>query len=406
MHRAPWTYPELRELLHEEPLPCALVDLGALERNLERLLQDSAAEARGKTLRLATKSVRCVRLLRLALERGGPSVRGLMTFSAAETLFLARQGFDDLLLAYPTLQQDDLETLATLAAGGRRVLVAVDSVQQIEALGREAARRGAVVQAVLDLDLSWRPLPGLHLGVRRSPVRTSAQALELARRIQATDGLELGGLLAYEAQIAGLPDNSPGAPVSNALRRLLKRLSQKDVASRRAEVVRTLRQHGFALPLVNGGGTGSVRSTPAEESITEVTVGSGLYCPHLFDRYTGLRLEPAAFFALQAVRASDRGFVTCHGGGYVASGGAGPDRLPLPCLPEGLELLVLEGAGEVQTPLRARPGAELPEPGAPVLFRHAKAGELCEHFNELLLVRGRAIVERAPTYRGQGRSFL
>ena len=41
-----------------------------------------------------------------------------------------------------------------------------------------------------------------------------------------------------------------------------------------------------------------------------------------------------------------------------------------------------------------------------VWFRHAKAGELCEHVNALPLVRGGAMVEAVPTYGGEGRSFV
>ena len=108
---------------------------------------------------------------------------------------------------------------------------------------------------------------------------------------------------------------------------------------------------------------------------------------------------------LQVVRKPADGFVTCLGGGLVASGAAGADRLPLPCWPEGLELLPLEGAGEVQTPLKG-PGTAALSLGDPVFFRHAKAGELAEHFNEYLFVRGDHIVSRAPTYRGLGKAFL
>jgi D-serine deaminase-like pyridoxal phosphate-dependent protein len=89
----------------------------------------------------------------------------------------------------------------------------------------------------------------------------------------------------------------------------------------------------------------------------------------------------------------------------VASGEAGPDRLPIPSLPEGLALLPREGAGEVQTPLTVAAGVELAL-GDPVFFRHAKAGELAEHVSEYLLLRGDRIEARAPTYRGLGRCFL
>jgi D-serine deaminase-like pyridoxal phosphate-dependent protein len=105
------------------------------------------------------------------------------------------------------------------------------------------------------------------------------------------------------------------------------------------------------------------------------------------------------------VRRPGPNLVTCHGGGYIASGASGPDRLPVPALPPGLELLPMEGAGEVQTPLRVPRGVSL-RLGDPVLFRHAKAGELAEHAAEYLLVRGDHLEDRAPTYRGLGHCFL
>ena len=41
-----------------------------------------------------------------------------------------------------------------------------------------------------------------------------------------------------------------------------------------------------------------------------------------------------------------------------------------------------------------------------MLFRHAKAGEVMERFREVLLLREGHIVERVPTYRGEGLCFL
>jgi D-serine deaminase-like pyridoxal phosphate-dependent protein len=96
---------------------------------------------------------------------------------------------------------------------------------------------------------------------------------------------------------------------------------------------------------------------------------------------------------------------TCHGGGYVASGAAGVDKLPLPYLPEGASLLPLEGAGEVQTPVAHRGHVPLAI-GDPIFFRHAKAGELSEHFNRLLLLSSGKVALDVPTYRGEGKCFL
>lgn len=139
--------------------------------------------------------------------------------------------------------------------------------------------------------------------------------------------------------------------------------------------------------------------------MTEVTAGSGLYGPTLFDSYRAWRPQPAACFALPVVRRPGPGLATVLGGGWIASGPAGRDRLPVPWLPEGLRLLSAEGAGEVQTPLAGAAADEL-RVGDRVWFRHAKAGELTEHVNALHLVSGTSIVATAPTYRGEGRAFL
>jgi D-serine deaminase-like pyridoxal phosphate-dependent protein len=93
------------------------------------------------------------------------------------------------------------------------------------------------------------------------------------------------------------------------------------------------------------------------------------------------------------------------GGGYPASGAAGGDRLPRPALPPGLRLDRQEGAGEVQTPVRGDAARSL-RVGDRVWFRHAKAGELCERFDSVHLVRGREVVATVPTYRGEGKAFL
>jgi D-serine deaminase-like pyridoxal phosphate-dependent protein len=139
--------------------------------------------------------------------------------------------------------------------------------------------------------------------------------------------------------------------------------------------------------------------------VTEVTAGSGLFGPALFDGYRAWRPTPAAFFALAVVRRPGPGIATVSGGGWVASGEANASRLPLPWLPAGLRLIGQEGAGEVQTPL-VGPGAGALRVGDRVWFRHAKAGELSEHVNDLYLVDGTDLAGTAPTYRGEGRAFL
>src|SRR4029450_11469062 len=91
--------------------PFAFVDLDAMWSNATDLLR----MAGGVPIRVASKSVRCRALLRAILDRD-PGFRGLLPFPLAETLWLAEDGFEDLVLAYPTADRQGLEALAALAA--------------------------------------------------------------------------------------------------------------------------------------------------------------------------------------------------------------------------------------------------------------------------------------------------
>jgi D-serine deaminase-like pyridoxal phosphate-dependent protein len=374
--------------------PFAVVDLDAFDANAADLLRRAGSTA----LRLASKSVRCRALQRRALDAG---FRGQLCFTLPEALWLADQGFDDLVVAYPTA---DRAALHALARGPHRgaITVMVDSRAHLDLV--EAAG-GGPVRVCLDIDAGWWLLGGrIRVGVKRSPVRTPEQAAALAADAAARAGIELVGLMAYEAHIAGLGDAPPGRRAHGAAIRAMQRASARELAARRAAVVAAVREV-HELEFVNGGGTGSVERTAAEAAVTEVTAGSGLFGPTLFDAYRAFEVRPAALFALAVVRKSSPASATVLGGGYPASGAAGADRLPRPVLPAGLRLDRTEGAGEVQTPVLG-PGARDLALGDRVWFRHAKAGELCERFASLHLVRGEEIVDEVPTYRGEGQTFL
>lgn len=386
-----------------EPLPVALIDLDALERNVDTLV--APVRRAGKTLRVASKSVRCVEILRRIVARGGGAIRGVMAFSPAEAGYLVDEGFDDVLVAYPTAQASDAALIAE-ANRRARVAIAADAPEHLALLAAAAERAGVRVPVIVDVDVSYRPLGDrVHVGVRRSPLRSPEAVAELAEAVQRSPHLVFAGLMAYEAHIAGVPDHNPLAPLLDGAKRALKRLSRGPLREQRAAVRRALERRGIAVPLFNGGGTGSVAWSADDPALTEVAAGSGFVDSHLFDGFDGLALQPAAFFALQITRRPGPGFVTCQGGGLIASGAPGPDRLPVPYLPAGLSLVGLEGAGEVQTPLVVPEGLRL-ELGAPVFFRHAKAGELAERFTSYLLVRGDRVESRALTYRGAGRCFV
>lgn len=383
-----------RQALSGQALPAAVVDLDAFDANVDDFA--TALKAAGKRPRVATKSLRCPALIRRATERLGGC--GLLAYSVAEAEILMQHGATDVVVAYPTVQPSDVALLREL---NRRAscAVAIDGWEQAAALAGGAAP----LPVVIEVDVSLR-LFGLHLGVRRSPLRTGEEVVSLARRVADSPGLRLAGLLTYEAQLAGLPDSGELHVWQRAVRQAFKGVARGDVLRRRRAVVEALERARLRPAFVNGGGTGSFAFSSRDPVVDELTLGSAFLAGHLFSAFRGLSVRPALYVALQATRRPAPHMVTCHLGGYVASGEPGVDRLPKVALPRGCQLVGVEGAGEVQTPVRLPRGVAVPL-GAPLLFRPAKSGELQERFNELLLVRNDAVVDRVKTYRGLGCSF-
>ncbi|HEU4907067.1 MAG TPA: amino acid deaminase/aldolase [Solirubrobacterales bacterium] len=386
----------------EVEAPFAFVDLDAMAANSAAMLE----RAQGKPIRVASKSLRC-RALQERVLRSDPRFEGQLTFTLPETLWLAEQGFENLLLAYPTADTGALGELAlrSAASPGSAPIVTVDCTEHLDAIESVLGTGAAPVRVCIDVDAGWWALGGrIKVGPKRSPVHTVEQAVALAREIERRPQIELAALMAYEGQIAGVGDRPPGRRLRGAAIRFMQRRSAAELAERRGAIVAAIGEIA-ELPIVNGGGTGSLELTGAEDAVTEVTAGSGFYAPALFDHYSRFSLTPAAGFALPIVRKPAPTVATALGGGYLASGGGDPARLPAPWLPAGLRLDPEEGAGEVQTPLLGAPAAQL-SIGDRVYLRHAKAGELCERFDALHLVEGGAIVDVVPTYRGEGRTFL
>lgn len=392
-------YEYYKQIFADLPKPLAYVDLDMLDANAAAI----AVAAGSKKVRIASKSIRCVDAMRRLLQTSDV-FQGIMCFTAGEAAFLARQGFDDLLLGYPQWYSAALLELLEFIREGRSIVFMVDCEEHVIQLERLAEDRQVVVPLCIDMDMS-ADYPGLHFGVWRSPIRSWEQMKPLVQRISESSWLKLDGMMGYEAQVAGVGDNVPGKRFKNASIKWLKKRSIAESARRRKEAAQGISAMGISLRFVNAGGTGSMDSSREEACVTEITAGSGFYAPGLFDLYSSFRFKPAAGFAVEVVRRPKTDIVTCMGGGYTASGSPGPEKEAKPYLPEGLELFKLEGAGEVQTPLRVPSGLKL-ELGDPVFFRHAKAGELCERFEILYAVSQGKIVGEYKTYRGMGECFL
>ena len=383
-------------LPEQPPAPTYVVDLDSFDANAA----DLARRAAGTPIRVATKSLRVPALIRRALE--APGFAGVLAYTLREALWLCEQGVsDDIVMGYPSVDLTALDALCSSEAAQQAVTLMVDDVRHLDLL--DSVRSGGTpVRVAIDVDAGlW--LGPTHVGPRRSPLHDAADVVELAQEIGRRDGLRLVGVMTYEGQVAGVPDEVPRHRFRSAAVRSLKSASVSQLSDRRAEIASALHEV-VELEFWNAGGSGSIETSVADPAVTEVTAGSGLLVPGLFDHYRSFSPLPAAYFGLRVVRRPSASIATVAGGGLIASGPTGRDRSPLPWAPPGLHLTGLEGAGEVQTPL-AGPGAAALLVGELVWFRHAKSGEVAEHVLEAHLLRGNEIVETVPTYRGTGHAW-
>ena len=378
-------------------MPLAYVDLDLFDQNVADIL----AKAASKKIRIASKSLRIPELIHRVLH-ASEVFQGLMCYSPREMVYLSQQGFDDLLMGYPVWNESDILPICDELKKGKQLVLMIDSVEHIDHVQSIGAAQNVKIPICLDLDMS-SDYPGIHFGVWRSSVRKAQDAKPVIDAILRSPNVKLEGLMGYEAQIAGLGDQVKGQSPKNAVIKFLKSLSVKEIAKRRAEVVRMITDAGIQLRFVNGGGTGSLDTTTSEDCVTEVTVGSGFFAPALFDHYESFKFLPAAAYAIEVVRSPKAGTYTCLGGGFIASGEIGKLKEPVILFPEGAKLTDQEGVGEVQTPIIYNGKMEM---GDSVILRHSKAGELFEHFNEALLIQNGKVVGEARTNRGLGYAFL
>ncbi|HQR27243.1 MAG TPA: amino acid deaminase/aldolase [Nocardioides sp.] len=377
--------------------PVCVVDLDAFEANARDLVRRAA----GKPVRVASKSLRVPALIRLALRV--PGFRGVLAYTLAEALWLHDRGVsDDLLVAYPTTDRAALEQLVLSPSAAAAVTVMVDSPAHLDLVDSVRSSTAVPVRVALDIDAGLR-MGGQQVGPKRSPLYDTQDVLELAREVRDRPGFRLVGVMTYEGQVAGVPDEVPDRRARSLVVRRMKAASMSQLRVRRQEIADALAGE-VELEFWNAGGSGSVAESAADPNVTEVAAGSGLLAPALFDHYQSFRPHPAAYFGLPVTRRPSAQVATVHGGGLVASGPAGADRLPVPWAPPGLHLTGLEGAGEVQTPLTGHP-AGLLAVGDLVWFRHAKSGELFEHANLAHLLRADTFTDSVPTYRGLGQVF-
>lgn len=406
--RAPWRdqdayWAAIAAATSERDAPVGVLHADALRFNAHDVLRRAA----GKPVRIASKSLRVRSVVESLLRLDG--FAGVLAYTLDEALWLS-ESIDDVVVGYPSADRRAIERLVRSPQAAARVTIMIDSVDHLDLIDdiRPASERESV-RVCVELDASWRSGGPLGtVGVHRSPLHSADDLERVARAVVDRPGFELVGLMSYEAQIAGVGDKTARRAYNAAVTFMQKR-SMAELTERRGLAVERVRRLA-PLEFVNGGGTGSLERTTHDDAVTELAAGSGIFAGHLFDGYTRFTPAPAAGFGLSVVRRPTADVATVLGGGFIASGPPGLDRLPLPVSPRGLRFIPRESAGEVQTPLVGDEARRL-RIGDRVWFRHAKSGELSERLDRFVLLdddgSGRlGVVDEVPTYRGEGRTFV
>ena len=349
-------YKYYKQALFGIAFPLCFLDVDLLKENCNQI---KSRITNSKKIRIASKSIRSTEVMKMIMNSDSDLFCGIMCFSMAEAVFLSQKGFNDLLVAYPGMQEKLIEDVCVEINKGKTIVLMVDCKNHVDKILSIAKKMDVVVPVCLDIDMST-DFPGLHFGVWRSSLFNTKQVIELVNYIKKNNNIKLDGLMGYEAQIAGVGDHVPKQTIKNKIIQLFKKISQKEISKRRKEIVDAI--HDF-------------------------------------------KHQPSLGFAIEIVRNPKPNVYTCHGGGYIASGSVGKEKMPIPYLPEGITLFENEGVGEVQTPFTYS-GTDKLEIGDPIFMRHAKAGELCERFNELVFISNGKVIGKASTYRGEGMCFL
>jgi len=223
--------------------PALVVDLDVFEANVAAM--ESMLRGTGKTVRPHVKTHRTPELAKRQL--GGP-VTGVTCATVGEAEAMVAAGITDVLIANEVVEPAKLARISALARRAR-VAVAADAREPVLELSNAAAKAGATVDVLVDVDIL------LH----RCGVASVDEALSLARVITGSDGLRLAGVMGYEGRVRLGADDRDGR-IARAYRML-------------GDVKAALEAEGFEVATVSGGGTSTLREALADPNITEVQAG-------------------------------------------------------------------------------------------------------------------------------------
>ena len=318
--------------------PALVVDLDALERNLDLLARDVAA--RGLRLRPHAKSHKTPAIAKMQVARGAV---GICCQKVDEAAAFVEEGIGDVLVTNEVVAPSKLLRLAHLARRAR-IGVLVDDARALAPLAQAAQHVGVTIDVYVEVDV----------GAGRCGVPPGEPAAKLALRVVDEKGLKFAGLQCYHgaAQHLRTPDERRDAIASAA---------EHTLASRRA-----IERAGVQVPIVTGAGTGTWEHELASGVWDELQVGSYIFMDADYARNTPgereRRFEHSLFVLAAVMSVPTRSRAICDAGLKAFSFDSG-----LPVV-HGRADLAYRKASDEHGVLEVLGGAKTPEPGERVML--------------------------------------
>lgn len=211
--------------------PCLVVDLDALERNIVKM--GDLAKQMGVRHRVHGKMHKSVDVALLQERLGGSC--GVCCQKVSEAEAFARGGIKDVLVSNQIRDPAKIDRLARIPKLGVRVLCCIDDIRNVADLSAATVRHGTLIECLVEIDC----------GADRCGVTTTSDVVEIAKTIDAAEGLRFAGLQAYQGAMQHLPDYN-------------ERKARIDIAIVMVtDAVDALKAEGLDCEIIGGGGTGS-----------------------------------------------------------------------------------------------------------------------------------------------------
>lgn len=230
--------------------PSLIVDLDAFEHNVQ--IMGDYIKAKGLRHRAHAKTHKSVDIALYQIEHGGAC--GVCCQKVAEAEAMVAGGIKDVLVSNQVVDPAKLDRLAMMAKNAR-VLVCVDDLGNIDDISTAAVKHGVTIECLVEIDC----------GAGRCGVAWGDPVVELAKKIDASDGLKFSGIQAYQGAAQHVHDFE-------------ERKSKIDIAIKQvADTVEMLKAEGLECDIIGGAGTGTYYFEGTSGVYNEMQCGSYIF---------------------------------------------------------------------------------------------------------------------------------